>query len=172
VYDEAKRFAEAMTYAYHRYHGVDVRVARIFNTFGPGMRPDDGRAVPTFIQQALDGEPLTVHGDGSQTRSLCYVDDEVEGLLRLLLSDYTDPVNVGNPEEITVRELAELIIELADSDSEITYTPRPTDDPEVRQPDTTVAERELDWKPQTDLREGLRRTVAWFRDRTSRPGAR
>ncbi len=163
VYDEAKRYAEAMVYAYHRAHDVDVRVARIFNTFGPRLRKDDGRAVPTFIQQALAGEALTVHGDGSQTRSLCYVDDEVEGLIRLLVSDYTDPVNIGNPEEVTVRELAETIIEVAGSDSELTFEGRPQDDPEVRCPDTTVAERELGWKATVPLREGLERTVAWFR---------
>ncbi len=168
VYDEAKRFAEAMTCAYHRYHDIDVRVARIFNVFGERMRPDDGRAVPTFIQQALAGDPLTVHGDGTQTRSLCYVEDEVEGLVRLLVSDYTDPVNIGNPEEVTVRELAETIIAVAGSGSEITYTPRPEDDPEVRCPDTTVAERELGWKATIPLREGLERTVDWFRSVVAR----
>jgi len=163
VYDEAKRYAEALTYAYHRTHGVDVRVPRIFNTFGPGMRPDDGRAVPTFIGQALDGKPMTVHGDGSQTRSLVYVDDEVEGLLRLLASDYTQPCNIGNPHEVTVLELAELIREVAGSDSEIRFTERPVDDPKVRQPDITVARRELGWEPEVSLRAGLERTIAWFR---------
>jgi dTDP-glucose 4,6-dehydratase len=165
VYDEAKRFAEAMTYAYHRYHGVDVRVVRIFNTFGPSMRIDDGRAVPTFIGQVLRGEPITLHGDGSQTRSLCYVDDLIEGIVRLLLSGYVDPVNIGNPHEVSVRELAELIRDVAGSDSEVKTTPRPVDDPEVRQPDLTVARRELGWEPTVPLREGLERTVDWFRTR-------
>ena len=164
VYDEAKRYAEALTYAYHRYHGVDVRVPRIFNTYGRSMRPDDGRAVPTFIGQALRGEPITLHGDGSQTRSLVHVDDEVEGLLRLLASDWTEPCNLGNPHEVSVRELAELIRELCKSDSEIVTTPRPEDDPTVRQPDITVARRELDWEPTIDLRDGLSRTIEWFRD--------
>jgi dTDP-glucose 4,6-dehydratase len=165
VYDEAKRFAEAMTYAYHRYHGVDVRVVRIFNTYGPRLRRGDGRAVPTFIEQALLGEPITLHGDGSQTRSLCYVDDLIEGIVRLLLSGYVDPVNIGNPQEVSVRELAELIRDVAGSDSEVKTTPRPVDDPEVRQPDLTVARRELGWEPTVPLRDGLERTVDWFRSR-------
>jgi dTDP-glucose 4,6-dehydratase len=165
VYDEAKRFAEAMTYAYHRYHGVDVRVVRIFNTYGPRLRRGDGRAVPTFIEQALLGEPITLHGDGSQTRSLCYVDDLIEGIVRLLLSGYVDPVNIGNPQEVSVRELAELIRDVAGSDSEVKTTPRPVDDPEVRQPDLTVARRELGWEPTVPLRDGLERTVDWFRTR-------
>jgi dTDP-glucose 4,6-dehydratase len=164
VYDEAKRFAEALTYAYHRSHGVDVRVPRIFNTYGERMRIGDGRAVPTFIAQALGGEAITVHGDGSQTRSLCYVDDQVEGLLRLLASGYTEPVNIGNPEEVTVLELAETIRDVAGSDSDIVFVERPEDDPTVRCPDTTVAERELGWKARVSLREGLERTVAWFRE--------
>jgi dTDP-glucose 4,6-dehydratase len=164
VYDEAKRFAEALTYAYHRYHGVDVRVPRIFNTHGSRMRSDDGRAVPTFIGQALAGEPLTVHGDGSQTRSLVYVDDEVAGLIRLLVSDYTEPMNIGNPHEVTIREVAETIIDVAGSESALRFTERPEDDPSVRCPDTTVAERELGWKAEIGLREGLERTVGWFRD--------
>ncbi|MGH3441872.1 MAG: UDP-glucuronic acid decarboxylase family protein [Nitriliruptorales bacterium] len=168
VYDEAKRFAEAMAMAYHRAHGVDVRIARIFNTYGPSMRPDDGRAVPTFIQQALRGGELTVHGDGSQTRSLVYVDDEVEGLVRLLVSDYVGPMNIGNPHEVTVNELAGTIVAAAGSTSEIVHVDRPEDDPEVRCPDTTVAERELGWKAQTPLEEGLARTIAWFRE-TLRP---
>ncbi|MFN2557818.1 MAG: UDP-glucuronic acid decarboxylase family protein [Nitriliruptorales bacterium] len=163
VYDEAKRFAEALTYAYHRTHGVDVRVARIFNTFGPRLRRDDGRAVPTFIAQALRGEPLTVHGDGTQTRSLCYVDDMVDGLLRLLRSGYTDPVNLGNPGEITVLDLAEAVQEAVGQHSGIRFLPRPQDDPEVRRPDTTVAERELGWKATVPLREGLQKTVEWYR---------
>ncbi|MDQ3931222.1 MAG: SDR family oxidoreductase, partial [Actinomycetota bacterium] len=163
VYDEAKRFAEAMTYAYHRTHGVDVRVARIFNTFGPRLRRDDGRAVPTFIAQALRAEPLTVHGDGAQTRSLCYVDDMVDGLLRLLGSDYRDPVNVGNPREVTVLELAEAVQEAVGQRPGVRFVPRPQDDPQVRRPDTTIAERELGWKATVPLREGLRQTVAWYR---------
>ncbi|MBW3659740.1 MAG: GDP-mannose 4,6-dehydratase, partial [Actinobacteria bacterium] len=163
VYDEAKRFGEALTFAYHRAHGVETRVARIFNTFGPRLRMDDGRAVPTFIRQSLAGEALTVHGDGSQTRSLCYVDDLVEGLLRLLVSDYADPVNIGNPHELTMTELAETIQDVVGAHPGITYVERPTDDPEVRRPDTTVAERELGWKPTVSLREGLERTVAWAR---------
>jgi dTDP-glucose 4,6-dehydratase len=163
VYDEAKRFAEAMTYAYHRSHGVDVRVARIFNTYGERMRLHDGRAVPAFIGQALRDEPITLHGDGSQTRSLCYVDDLMEGIVRLLLSGYVDPVNLGNPHETTVRELAEMIREVAGSSSGLRLTPRPVDDPEVRRPDLTVARRELGWEPTVDLREGLTRAVDWFR---------
>lgn len=163
VYDEAKRYAEAMTYAYHRAHGVDVRVPRIFNTFGERMRPDDGRAVPTFVLQALANEPMTVHGDGEQTRSLIYVDDEVEGLLRLLASDYTQPCNIGNPTEMTVLQLAEMIRQLCGSSSEIVFTPRPTDDPTVRQPDISVARRELGWEPVSDIRKGLARTVASLR---------
>jgi dTDP-glucose 4,6-dehydratase len=163
VYDEAKRFAEAMTYAYHRSHGVDVRVARIFNVYGERMRIDDGRAVPTFIGQALRDEPITLHGDGSQTRSLCYVDDLIEGIVRLLVSGYVDPVNIGNPHETTVRELAETIREVAGSSSELRMTPRPVDDPEVRRPDLTVARRELGWEPTVDLHDGLARTIDWFR---------
>lgn len=167
VYDEAKRYGEALTYAYHRTHGVDVRVPRIFNTYGERMRPQDGRAVPTFIGQALRGEPITLHGDGSQTRSLNYVDDEVDGLLRLLASDWTEPCNVGNPHEVSVRELAELIRELCGSDSEVVEVPRPEDDPTVRQPDITVARRELGWEPTTSLRDGLERTIAWYRERVA-----
>jgi dTDP-glucose 4,6-dehydratase len=163
VYDEAKRFAEALTYAYHLTHGVDVRVPRIFNTYGERMRIGDGRAVPTFITQALRDQPITVHGDGSQTRSLCYVEDEVEGLVRLLASDYTGPVNIGNPEEVTILELAETVRELTTSSSEIVFAERPEDDPAVRCPDTSLAERELGWKPQVTLREGLERTIEWFR---------
>jgi dTDP-glucose 4,6-dehydratase len=164
VYDEAKRFAEALTYAYHRSHDVDVRVARIFNTYGPRMRLRDGRAVPTFIRQALDGEPLTIHGDGDQTRSLCYVDDLIEGLLRLLESGYPDPVNLGNPDELTIRELAELVLELAGSDQPMVNEPRPVGDPQVRRPDIGVAERELGWSPFVPLRDGLDATIGWFRE--------
>lgn len=163
VYDEAKRFAEALTYAYHRTHRLDVRVARIFNTFGPRQRIDDGRAVPTFITQALRGEPLTVHGDGTQTRSLCYVDDMVEGLLRLLTCGYTAPCNLGGRREVSVLELARTVRRVTGTNSPITFTDRPADDPTVRCPDTTVAQRELGWRATVSLCEGLERTVAWFR---------
>jgi dTDP-glucose 4,6-dehydratase len=163
VYDEAKRFAEAMTMAYHRYHGVDTRIARIFNTFGPRMRLDDGRAVPNFITQALRGDPITVYGDGSQTRSLIYISDEVEGIYRLLLSDLPDPVNIGNDREMTMNELAELIRDLAGSDSAITYHALPQDDPKVRRPDVTRARELLGWEPQMPVEEGLRQTIEDFR---------
>jgi dTDP-glucose 4,6-dehydratase len=162
VYDEAKRFAEAMTMAYHRFHVIDVRIARIFNTYGPRMRPGDGRVVSNFIVQALQGEPLSVYGDGSQTRSFCYVDDEVEGIYRLFHSDYVGPMNVGNPDEFTVRELAEKILELTGSRSELRFHPLPEDDPAVRQPDITLARQVLDWAPRVDLEEGLRRTIPHF----------
>jgi dTDP-glucose 4,6-dehydratase len=165
VYDEAKRYAEAMAFAYHRTHGIEIRIPRIFNTFGPRMRIDDGRAVPTFIDQALRDEPITLHGDGSQTRSLCFVDDLIDGIVRLLVSGYGQPVNLGNPHEVTVRELAELIRDLAGADSELRTVPRPVDDPQVRRPDITVAQRELGWEPKVDLREGLARTIEWFRNR-------
>jgi len=164
VYDEAKRFAEAMTMAYHRYHGVETRIVRIFNTYGPRMRIDDGRALPTFMSQALNGEPLTVYGDGSQTRSFCYVDDLVDGIYRLLMSDEADPVNVGNPDEITIKEFAEEIIELTGSNSTITYEPLPKDDPQVRQPDITRAKEILGWSPNVDRTDGLRRTLDYFRE--------
>jgi dTDP-glucose 4,6-dehydratase len=164
VYDESKRYAESMVMAYHLTHGIDTRIARIFNTFGPGMRPDDGRAVPTFIMQALKDEPMTVHGDGSQTRSLCYVDDMVEGLVRLLQSSEHHPVNVGNPEEMTVLQIAELVRELCDSRSEIVFTGRPVDDPTTRQPDITRARQILGWEPKVPAREGLQRTIDWFRE--------
>ena len=164
VYDEAKRYAEALTYAYHTYHGLEVRVPRIFNTFGPFMRMDDGRAVPTFIGQALRGEDITVFGDGLQTRSLCYVDDLVEGLLRLLSSDYgITPVNIGNPHEMTILELAKRIIGVCESSSAIVHEPPPIDDPQVRRPDTSLAERELDWHAAVDVTDGLERTVEWVR---------
>ena len=163
VYDEAKRFGEALTMAYHRYHGVETRIARIFNTYGPRMRVDDGRALPNFMSQALRGDPLTVYGDGSQTRAFCYVDDLVEGLYRLLMSDTTDPVNIGNPDEITIKEFAKEIIEVTGADSEITYEPLPSDDPQVRQPDISRAREELGWTPEVDRREGLRRTLEYFR---------
>ena len=165
VYDEAKRFAEALTLAYHRTHGVPARIARIFNTYGPRMRPDDGRAIPTFVGQALRGEPLTIHGDGSQTRSFGYVDDIVDGLHRLLLSDCQTPVNIGNPGECTVRELAEQVIAACGSDSTIRFVPAPPDDPARRRPDITLARARLGWEPSVALAEGLARTVAWYRTR-------
>ena len=163
VYDEAKRFSEATTTAYRRTCGVDAGIARIFNTYGPRMRVDDGRAVPTFIDQALRGEPITVAGDGSQTRSVCYVDDLVDGLLRLLHSALAGPCNIGNPVELTVLELAELVRDLTGSTSAITYVPRPEDDPCVRRPDITQARTALGWEPAVEPREGLLRTIAWFR---------
>jgi len=165
VYDEAKRFAEAMTMAYHRYHRVDTRIVRIFNTFGPRMRLQDGRAVPNFVTQALRGEPLTVYGDGAQTRSLVYVSDEVEGIYRLLMSSVSDPVNIGNPREITVGELAQLIRDLTGSRSAITYRPLPEDDPKVRQPDISRARELLGWEPKVTLEDGLRSTIEDFHRR-------
>ena len=164
VYDEAKRFAEAMAMAYHRVHGVRVSIARIFNTYGPRMRRDDGRAVPTFVSQALNGEPITVHGDGSQTRSLCFVDDLVEGLWRLLVSDLVGPVNLGNPEEVTVLELAERVRAAVGKDVPIEFTDRPVDDPRVRRPDISLAKEELGWEPKVPLESGLERMVAWATD--------
>jgi dTDP-glucose 4,6-dehydratase len=164
VYDEAKRFAEALTMAYHRSHGLEVRIVRIFNTFGRYMRLDDGRAFANFAVQALSGEPLTVYGDGSQTRSLCYVDDLVEGIYRLLRSEYTGPMNLGNPEECTVRELAERILAATGSTAGMVFRDRPTDDPQVRKPDISLAIRELGWKPQVSLDDGIRRTLPWFRE--------
>ena len=164
VYDEAKRFAEALTLAYHRQHQLPVRIVRIFNTFGPGMRLHDGRAIPAFFAAALQGQRLPVHGDGSQTRSLCYVDDLIDGILRLLLVDYADPVNLGNPEEVTVLELAELVQAVTGNHPGIEFLPRPVDDPTVRRPDTTRAGELLGWKPQTSLREGLEKTLPWFRE--------
>jgi dTDP-glucose 4,6-dehydratase len=168
VYDEAKRFGEALTMAHHRRYGLDVRLARIFNTFGPGMRADDGRVVSNFAVQAIRGEPLTVYGDGSQTRSFCYVDDLVRGLLALLDSDYTGPVNVGGDEERTVLEVAQVVLELTGSTSGIIFSPRPADDPSVRCPDLTVARRELGWEPTTPFRDGLARTIEWFAGRSGR----
>jgi dTDP-glucose 4,6-dehydratase len=165
VYDEAKRFAEATATAYRRTHGVDVKIARIFNTYGPGLRPADGRAIPNFVSQALAGEPLTVYGDGSQTRSFCYVDDEVRGLLALLESAWTGgPVNIGNPEEYTITELARLVLELTGSGSELVYGPLPDNDPVRRRPDITLAGEQLGWKPEVSLPVGLARTVDWFRN--------
>ena len=162
VYDEAKRFGEAMTMAYRRARGVDTAIVRIFNTYGERMRPDDGRAIPTFICQALRGEPLTVHGDGSQTRSVCYVDDLVRGVLALLDSDHPGPMNIGNPDEMPVRDLAEKIAKMTDSASEVIFTERPEDDPTVRQPDITLARTVLGWEPTIPTEEGLRRTIDWF----------
>jgi dTDP-glucose 4,6-dehydratase len=163
VYDEAKRFAEAMTMAYHRSHGLDVRIVRIFNTFGPRVRVDDGRAVSNFLHQALLGKPITVYGDGSQTRSFCYVEDEVRGFLALLDGEITGPVNIGNPTEFTVRELAEMVLEVTGSSSEIVYQPLPVDDPAQRQPDITLARTALGWEPRIELRDGLERTADWMR---------
>ena len=162
VYDEAKRFAESMTMAYHRFHGIDVRIVRIFNTYGPRMRPDDGRAVSNFLVQALRGDPITIYGDGSQTRSFCYVDDEVEGFLRLLDGDITGPCNIGNPGEYTIKELAELVIDVTGSKSELIHEPLPVDDPTQRKPDITLARESLGWEPTVGLREGLERTAAHF----------
>jgi dTDP-glucose 4,6-dehydratase len=162
VYDEAKRFAEALVMAHHRTLGTDVCIARIFNTYGPRLRPDDGRVVSNFLLQAARGEPLTVYGDGSQTRSLCYVDDEVRGLIALFDSDLTGPVNIGNPDEYTVAELAETVVTLLGSSSEIVHLPLPVDDPTRRRPDITIARRELGWEPTTPLRDGLARTAAYL----------
>ncbi|KAA0232972.1 MAG: UDP-glucose 4-epimerase [Acidimicrobiales bacterium] len=164
VYDEAKRFAEAMTMAYHRYHGVDVRIARIFNTYGPRMRPDDGRVVSNFIVQALQGKPLTVYGDGEQTRSFCYVDDTIAALLLLLDSDVVEPLNVGNTDEYTMTEFAGIVIEVTGSSSEVSHEPLPVDDPGQRQPDISRAKERLGWVPEVSLRDGLGRTAAYFRE--------
>jgi dTDP-glucose 4,6-dehydratase len=177
VYDEAKRFAEAITMAYHRYHGVETRIVRIFNTYGPRMRLDDGRALPTFMGQALRGEPITVFGDGSQTRSFCYVDDLVEGIYRLLMSDEPNPVNLGNPDEITIRDFADEIVRLTGSKSRVTYKALPLDDPKVRQPDIAKAQGILGWEPRVPVREGVARTIEYFRslvntDRMAPNGAR
>ena len=163
VYDEAKRFQEAMTMAYNRYHKLETRIVRIFNTYGPRMRLNDGRALPAFIGQALRGEPLTVFGDGSQTRSFCYVSDLVEGIYRLLLSDYDQPVNLGNPSEITIKEFAEEILKLTGSQSPIEYKSLPVDDPKQRQPDISLAKKVLDWEPKVDRSEGLAQTYAYFK---------
>ncbi|HXQ28961.1 MAG TPA: UDP-glucuronic acid decarboxylase family protein [Gemmatimonadales bacterium] len=163
VYDEAKRFAEALTMAYHRYHQVDTRIVRIFNTYGPRMRPNDGRVVSNFIVQALRAEPLTVYGDGSQTRSFCYVDDLIDGILALFERGGPDPTNVGNPNEFTVQELARLVLRLTESRSPIVHHPLPTDDPKVRQPDISRARELLGWEPRVGLEDGLRRTISYFR---------
>src|SRR6476660_6164995 len=163
VYDEAKRFAEALALAYHRSHGLDVRIVRIFNTYGPRLRPADGRVVSNFLVQAMRGEPLTVFGDGKQTRSFCYVDDEIRGLIALLECDHVGPVNIGNPNEFTILELAETVIDVTGSSSEIAFEPLPTDDPTQRKPDITLAKRLLGWEPEIQLREGLERTLASYR---------
>lgn len=163
VYDEAKRFAEAMTMAYHRYHGLETRIVRIFNTYGPRMRIEDGRAIPAFMSQALLGESLTVFGDGSQTRSVCYVDDLVEGIYQLLLSDESDPVNIGNPDELSMLDLAKEILEISGSSSQIVYKDLPQDDPKVRQPDITRAQTILKWQPNVQRREGLIKTLEYFK---------
>jgi dTDP-glucose 4,6-dehydratase len=162
VYDEAKRYAEAIAMAYHRVHGIDVKIVRIFNTYGPRMRQRDGRVVSNFLVQAMDGKPLTIYGDGSQTRSYCYVDDEVSGILALLDSDWIGPMNIGNPDEFTVLELAHSVLEVTGSDSEIAFEPLPVDDPTRRRPDITLATEMLGWRPEVDLREGLARTYEWF----------
>jgi dTDP-glucose 4,6-dehydratase len=164
VYDEAKRFAEAMTMAYHRYHGVQTRIVRIFNTYGPRMRINDGRAIPAFISQALRGEDITVFGTGKQTRSVCYVDDLIEGIFRLLLSDAVEPVNIGNPAEITMLDLAKEVVELTGSKSRIIFKPLPEDDPKVRQPDITRAKQILHWEARIDRKEGLKKTIEYFRE--------
>lgn len=162
VYDEAKRFAEAMAMAYHRHHGLDVRIVRIFNTYGERMRPEDGRVISNFVMQALRGDPITIYGDGTQTRSFCYVDDEVRGFLALLDSEHTGPINIGNPGEFTIRELADIVVELTGSSSEIVHEPLPVDDPTQRRPDITKARELLGWEPAVDLRDGLRRTIEHF----------
>jgi dTDP-glucose 4,6-dehydratase len=168
VYDEAKRFAEAMTMAYHRYHGVETRIARIFNTYGPRMRPNDGRVVSNFLVQALEGKALTVYGDGRQTRSFCYVADEVDGLFRLLMSSEREPVNLGNPAERTIRDLVAAVEKILGHPLAVTYEPLPQDDPRVRQPDIARARERLGWEPKVDLEDGLRETIAYFRGRQAK----
>lgn len=170
-YDEAKRFQEAITMAYHMHHGLETRIVRIFNTYGPRMRLDDGRVLPAFLSQALRGEPLSIFGDGSQTRSFCYVDDLVEGIYRLLLSDYHLPVNVGNPSEITIKEFAEEICRLTGVELKVQYQPLPKDDPQKRQPDITKAREILGWEPQVDRAEGLKRTLEYFKDKIELPAS-
>lgn len=164
VYDEAKRYAEAITMAYHRYHGVDTRIVRIFNTYGPRMRLNDGRVVPNFIGQALRGEDLTVYGDGSQTRSFCYVSDEIEGIYRLMMSDYTLPVNIGNTKEHTILEFAKIILKITGSSSKITFKPLPVDDPKQRRPDIAKAQKLIEWEPRVSLEQGLKETIKYFKD--------
>ncbi len=162
MYDESKRFAEALTMAYHRYHKIDTRIARIFNSYGPRMRKDDGRVVPTFVNQALKGQPLTVFGDGSQTRSFCYVSDLVEGIYKLMISEINEPVNLGSPDEMSILDFARLVLEITRSQSKITYKPLPENDPRVRRPDISRAKKYLKWQPKVELREGLKKTLAWF----------
>jgi dTDP-glucose 4,6-dehydratase len=171
VYDEAKRFAEALALAYHRAHDLDVRIVRIFNTYGPRLRPADGRVVSNFLVQAMRGEPLTVFGDGKQTRSFCYVEDEIRGILALLDSDHVGPVNIGNPNEFTILDLAEAVIDVTGSKSEIAFEPLPVDDPTQRKPDITLAKELLGWSPTVELREGLERTHAWYRDKFGADGS-
>ena len=168
VYDEAKRFAEAMTMAYHRFHGVETRIVRIFNTYGTRMRINDGRALPAFMSQALRGDDITVFGDGSQTRSFTYVDDLVEGIYRLAMSDYTDPVNIGNPQEVSILDFAKEIIELTASSSKITFQELPNDDPKVRKPDISRAREVLDWEPRYPREEGLKKTIKYFKDKVEK----
>src|SRR5262249_8491442 len=170
VYDEAKRFAEAMTMAYQRYHAVDTKIIRIFNTYGPRMRLDDGRVLPNFVGQALRGEPLTIYGDGTQTRSFCYVEDLVEGICRLLVTEFHEPVNLGNPDEITILQFAQEILSITGSKSPLVFKPLPQDDPRVRRPDIGRARRLLGWEPKIDRQEGLKRTLAYFQEKAS--GAR
>jgi dTDP-glucose 4,6-dehydratase len=172
VYDEAKRFAEAMTMAYHRFHGVDTRIVRIFNTYGPRMRPHDGRVVSNFIVQALQGEPLTIYGQGNQTRSFCYMDDEIEGIYRLFMDGDAQPTNIGNPNEFTVAELAQIVLEVTGSKSPIENRDLPEDDPKVRKPDISRARAMLGWEPRIELREGVARTVAYFKQTLAQAGAR
>jgi dTDP-glucose 4,6-dehydratase len=171
VYDEAKRFGEALTMAYHRYHDLDTRIVRIFNTYGPRMRPNDGRVVSNFIVQALRGEPLTVYGDGSQTRSFCYVDDLIEGIVRLYERGTAEPTNIGNPHEFTVRQLADIVLRLTGSKSRVVERPLPIDDPQVRQPDISRARETLGWEPQVKLEDGLQRTIAYFKTVVARERA-
>ena len=163
VYDESKRYAEAITMAYHRYHGIDTRIVRIFNTYGPRMRANDGRVVPNFVSQALRGEDITVYGDGAQTRSFCYVSDLVDGIYRLMMSNYSEPVNIGNPEELSVLEFAKLIIEITGSKSRIVYEKLPIDDPKVRRPDISRAKEVLGWEPKVELKEGVKKTIEYFK---------
>ena len=164
VYDEAKRFAEAITMAYHRAHGINTKIIRIFNTYGPRMRINDGRAIPNFLKQALTGKDLTVYGEGSQTRSFCYVSDLIEGIYRLLTSDQNNPINIGNPNEMTIKEMADKILQATNSESKITYVPLPEDDPKVRQPDITRAKKYLNWEPVVGLDEGLQSTLKYFKE--------
>src|ERR1700739_1144534 len=171
VYDEAKRFAEAMTMAYHRFHGMDTKIVRIFNTYGPRMRLRDGRVVPAFISQALSNEPLTVFGDGSQTRSFCYVSDLIEGIFKLAMSDFHEPVNIGNPREMTIKQFVEEIIRITGAKSRIEYKPLPVDDPKVRQPDISRAKKILGWEPKVEFDEGIKKTIEYFRNASKSAGS-